>query len=65
MLGGLHHIAVSVTAEHWRTIRAHLDAEGVEYMIESGSSIYTHDPDGARLELISDPLLEMYGHAVG
>ncbi len=23
------------------------------------------DPDGARLELISDPLGEMYGHVVG
>ena len=30
----------------------------------SGSSIYFSDPDGARLELISDPLGEMYGNRV-
>jgi hypothetical protein len=27
--------------------------------------LYFHDPDGARVELISDPLLEMYGQQVG
>jgi hypothetical protein len=30
----------------------------------SGSSIYFHGPDGERLELISDPLGEMYGTIV-
>lgn len=65
VFGGLHHIAISVAKEHWDGIRANLDAEGIEYMIESGSSIYTHDPDGARVEFIHDPLMEMYGHAVG
>ena len=28
------------------------------------SSLYFRDPDGARIELISDPLGEMYGHPV-
>ena len=37
------------------------EAAGVEYTEESGSSLYFRDPDGARLELISDPLGEMYG----
>ena len=64
VLGGLHHVAISVTPEHWERIRAALDREGVEYMIESGSSIYTRDPDGARVEFIADPLGEMYGEAV-
>jgi len=32
---------------------------------ESGTSIYFRDPDGARLELIADPLGEMYGTRVG
>ena len=30
-----------------------------------GSSLYFRGPDGERLELISDPLLEMYGKPVG
>jgi hypothetical protein len=31
---------------------------------ESGTSIYFRDPDGARLELIADPLGETFGHMV-
>jgi hypothetical protein len=31
---------------------------------ESGTSIYFRDPNGARLELIADPLGEMYGQHV-
>ncbi|NUS41648.1 MAG: VOC family protein, partial [Terrabacter sp.] len=34
------------------------------YLEESGSSLYFRDPNGARLELISDPLGEMYGAKV-
>ena len=30
----------------------------------SGSSVYFQGPDGERLELISDPLKEMYGTVV-
>ena len=30
----------------------------------SGSSLYFNGPDGERLELIRDPLGEMYGTAV-
>ena len=30
-------------------------------MVESDVSIYTRDPDGARVEFIMDPLGEMYG----
>lgn len=65
VLGGLHHLAISVTPENWLAARERLDAEGVPYQLESGSSIYLRDPDGARVELISDPLREMYGHPVG
>ena len=64
VLGGLHHLAISITKENWDAARARLDASGVEYMVESGSSIYFRDPDGARLELIHDPLGEMYGHKI-
>ena len=64
VLGGLHHLAISITEDNWDAARARLDAAGVEYMVESGSSIYFRDPDGARLELIHDPLGEMYGHKI-
>ena len=33
-------------------------------MVESEASIYFRDPDGARLELLADPLGEMYGTKV-
>ncbi|HET6212658.1 MAG TPA: VOC family protein [Micromonosporaceae bacterium] len=64
VLGGLHHIAISVEPQTWERLRGKLDAAGVEYLRESGTSIYFKDPDGARLELIADPLGEMYGNAV-
>ena len=64
VLGGLHHLAISVTRERWEHLRGKLEAAGVEYMEESGSSIYFRDPDGARLELLADPLGEMYGTKV-
>src|SRR6185312_14484324 len=38
VLGGLHHLAISVTPEKWAALRANLEAAGVEYMEESGTS---------------------------
>ena len=64
VLGGLHHISISVEPATWDRLRARLEAEGIDYLLESGSSIYFTGPDGERLELISDPLGEMYGSAV-
>ena len=64
VLGGLHHIAISVEPEKWERLRRKLDEAGVEYLHESGTSIYLRDPNGARLELIADPLGEMYGTKV-
>ena len=64
VLGGLHHIAISVDPEKWERLRRKLDEAGVEYLHESGTSIYFRDPNGARLELIADPLGEMYGTKV-
>jgi catechol 2,3-dioxygenase-like lactoylglutathione lyase family enzyme len=64
VLGGLHHLAISVTPEKWQHLQGKLDAAGVEYMVESGTSVYFRDPDGARLELLADPLGEMYGNTV-
>ncbi|MCU7724042.1 VOC family protein [Actinoplanes sp. KI2] len=64
VLGGLHHLAISVTPDRWRHLRSNLDAAGIPYDVESGTSIYFRDPDGARLELLADPLGEMYGAKV-
>ncbi len=64
VLGGLHHLAISVEPERWAHLRTKLDAAGIPYQHVDGSSLYFLDPDGARLELISDPLGEMYGSAV-
>jgi catechol 2,3-dioxygenase-like lactoylglutathione lyase family enzyme len=64
VLGGLHHIAISVTPERWAALRGNLAAAGVPYQEESGTSLYFRDPDGARLELLADPLGEMYGQHV-
>jgi catechol 2,3-dioxygenase-like lactoylglutathione lyase family enzyme len=65
VLGGLHHLAISVEPERWRRLRGKLTAAGVGYQEESGSSLYFRDPDGARIELIADPLGSMYGTEVG
>jgi catechol 2,3-dioxygenase-like lactoylglutathione lyase family enzyme len=64
VLGGLHHLAISVEPERWARLRANLDAAGVPYQLESGTSVYFRDPDGTRVELIADPLGEMYGSRV-
>ena len=64
VLGGLHHLAISVTPEKWSALRANLDQAEVPYQEESGASIYFRDPDGARLELLAEPLGEMYGSHV-
>jgi catechol 2,3-dioxygenase-like lactoylglutathione lyase family enzyme len=64
VLGGLHHLAISVEPDRWARIKARLDELGIEYAHIDGSSIYFRGPDGERLELISDPLGEMYGSPV-
>ena len=65
VLGGLHHLAISVEPERWTHLRAKLDAAGIETRHIDGSSLYFFGPDGERIELISDPLREMYGKPVG
>jgi catechol 2,3-dioxygenase-like lactoylglutathione lyase family enzyme len=64
VLGGLHHLAISVEPERWEHLRKKLEAAGVESHHMSGSSLYFRGPDGERLEIISDPLREMYGTVV-
>src|SRR5258708_1675834 len=40
VLGGLHHIAISVEPSRWQRLRDKLDAAGVEYVLESDVSLY-------------------------
>jgi len=65
VLGGLHHLAISVEPGRWGRLRAKLDAAGVATQHVDGSSLYFSGPDGERIELISDPLEEMYGRPIG
>ena len=64
VLGGLHHMAISVDPDRWQQLVERLTAAGVPHEVHSGVSVYFRDPDGARIELIADPLGEMYGHQV-
>jgi len=63
VLGGLHHLALSMEPGQWERLKAKLDAAGVAYQ-QIGGSFYFRDPDGTRLELIRDRLGEMNGKRV-
>ena len=65
VLGGHHHLAISISRPQWEAARARLQAAGVERAHVDDSSLYFRGPDGERLELISDPLGEMYGNVLG
>ena len=64
VLGGLHHVAISIDRAGWERAKAALAEAGVETHLVSDTSMYFTGPDGERLELISDPLGEMYGESV-
>ena len=64
VLAGLHHLAISVEPSRWEHLKAKLEDAGVPTHEMSGSSVYFSGPDGERLELIADPLGEMYGSTV-
>jgi glyoxylase I family protein len=61
-LGGVQHLAISVTPARFEAAKETLDAAGVAYIgpdrgVEE--SIYFKDPDGIQVELIRQPLFEM------
>jgi len=64
VLGSMHHLAISMSRAGWEKARDALADAGVDVHIESDASMYFPGPDGERLELISDPLGEMYGATV-
>jgi catechol 2,3-dioxygenase-like lactoylglutathione lyase family enzyme len=61
VIGGLHHIAISVAPAVWAAARARLEEAGVACHVDSESSLYFSDPDGVRLELIAEELGSLYG----
>ncbi len=65
VLGGLHHVAISVSPEQWDRLVGKLRSAGIEPHIVNGTSAYFPGPDGERLELLSYPLKNMYGTIVG
>jgi catechol 2,3-dioxygenase-like lactoylglutathione lyase family enzyme len=61
VLGGFHHLAISVSRQQWDAARERLAEAGVATQIESEVSVYFSDPDGVRLELIAEDLGSLYG----
>ncbi|HUZ42452.1 MAG TPA: VOC family protein [Acidimicrobiales bacterium] len=65
VLGGLHHIAISVTPEQLDRLVQKVRATGIEVFMVDDTSAYFAGPDGERIELLSYPLNDMYGTIVG
>ena len=63
VLGGHHHLAISMPRDNWERIKAKLEAAGVPIWVHR-SSMYFAGPDGERLELLAEPLGQMYGTRV-
>lgn len=61
VIGGLHHLAISVDQVQWDAARQRLEEAGVPTHIDSEISLYFSDPDGVRLELIAEGLGSLYG----
>ncbi len=61
VVGGLHHLAISVAEDVWRAAQHNLEGAGVGYHVDSEISMYFSDPDGVRLELIAERLGSLYG----
>src|SRR6478672_3197706 len=57
-LGGVQHVAISVTPETFETLKRKLDDAVVAYMGEdrAAESVYFKDPDNTQVELIRQPL---------
>jgi glyoxylase I family protein len=61
-LGGVQHVAISVTPETFERMKGVLDDAGVDYIGPDRGikeSVYFKDPDGIQIELIRQPLMEV------
>ena len=67
-LGGVQHIAISVTPEQFEALKARLDEHNIPYLgPDRGitNSVYFKDPDGIQIELLREALWEMDGRPLG
>jgi len=61
-LGGIQHVAISVTPEVFEAAKQRLTAAGITYLgpdMGVKESIYFKDPDNIQVELIRQPLFEV------
>jgi len=61
-LGGVQHVAISVTPEMFETLKRRLELSGTDYIGPDRGikeSVYFKDPDGIQVELIRQPLMEV------
>jgi len=61
-LGGVQHVAISVTPETFELLKGRLSDAGVDYIGPDRGikeSVYFKDPDGIQVELIRQPLMEV------
>lgn len=61
VLGGLHHIAITVDDDVFERLVANVRQADIEVTIVNERSAYFFGPDGERLELLTFPLNDMYG----
>jgi catechol 2,3-dioxygenase-like lactoylglutathione lyase family enzyme len=63
----MHHVAISVSPEHFEAIGGRLKARGLINLgpEQVSDSLYIRDPDGALIEITRDPLDEIGGQALG
>lgn len=60
-LGGVQHVAISMTREQYEACKERLDQRGIEYRgpdLGVRNSVYVRDPDGLQIELLTAPLLD-------
>lgn len=61
-LGGVQHVAISVTPDTFEMLKRKLDDEGMQYIgpdMGVHESVYFKDPDNIQVELIRQPLMEV------
>jgi len=61
-LGGVQHVAISVTPETFENMKRRLEDAGVKYIgpdMGVHESIYFKDPDNIQIEFIRQPLMEV------
>jgi glyoxylase I family protein len=67
-IGGVQHLALSVSQEAFDLLKARLDEAGIDYLGPDrglARSMYLKDPDGIQIELLAEPLRIMDDRYLG